>query len=115
LRQIVAQPKIAVKARPCRSTTGPQQTVEPLFGNTNHNSGVDRFHRQGRIKVRLEWRLLMMTHNLTKVHRHQLSAAEGLNSPHNVTPALTADAIPTDTPTVKTRAIPRAFERQPPF
>jgi transposase len=51
-----------------------KQTVEPLFGNTKHNSGVYRFHRRGRIKVRLEWRLLMMTHNLTKVHRHRLAA-----------------------------------------
>jgi transposase len=50
-----------------------KQTVEPLFGNTKHNKGVYRFHRRGRIKVRLEWRLLMMTHNLTKVHRHQLA------------------------------------------
>jgi transposase len=52
-----------------------KQTVEPLFGNTKHNSGVYRFHRRGRTKVRLEWRLLMMTHNLTKAHRHQLAAA----------------------------------------
>jgi transposase len=50
-----------------------KQTVEPLFGNTKHNSGVYRFHRRGRTKVRLEWRLLMMTHNLTKIHRHQLA------------------------------------------
>jgi hypothetical protein len=50
-----------------------KQSVEPLFGNTKHNSGFYRFHRRGRIKVRLEWRLLMMTHNLTKVHRHQLA------------------------------------------
>ena len=50
-----------------------KQTVEPLFGNTKHNSGVYRFHRRGRTKVRLEWRLLMMTHNLVKVHRHQLT------------------------------------------
>jgi len=49
-----------------------KQTVEPLFGNTKHNGGFYRFHRRGRTKVRLEWRLLMMTHNLTKVHRHQL-------------------------------------------
>jgi len=48
-----------------------KQTVEPLFGNTKHNSGFYRFHRRGRTKVRLEWRLLMMTHNLTKIHRHQ--------------------------------------------
>jgi transposase len=52
-----------------------KQTVEPLFGNTKHNNGFSRFHRRGRIKVRLEWRLLMMTHNLTKVHRHQLATA----------------------------------------
>ena len=52
-----------------------KQTVEPLFGDTKHNGGVYRFHRRGRIKVRTEWRLLMTTHNLTKVHRHQLAAA----------------------------------------
>jgi Transposase DDE domain/Transposase domain (DUF772) len=51
-----------------------KQTVEPLFGNTKHNGGVYRFHRRGRTKVHLEWRLLMMTHNLTKAHRHQLAA-----------------------------------------
>jgi hypothetical protein len=45
-----------------------------LFGNTKHNSGVYRFHRRGRTKVRLEWRLLMMAHNLNKVHRHQLTS-----------------------------------------
>src|SRR5215208_2769389 len=50
-----------------------KQTVEPLFGNTKHNNGVYRFHRRGRTKVRLEWRLLMMTHNLNKLHRHQLA------------------------------------------
>jgi transposase len=52
-----------------------KQTVEPLFGNTKHNNGVYRFHRRARVKVRTEWRLLMMTHNLTKIHRHQLAAA----------------------------------------
>ena len=50
-----------------------KETVEPLFGDTKHNGGVYRFHRRGRIKVRLEWRLLMMAHNLAKVHRHQLT------------------------------------------
>jgi transposase len=50
-----------------------KQTVEPLFGNTKHNGGFYRFHRRGRDKVRLEWRLLMMTHNLTKIHRHRLA------------------------------------------
>jgi transposase len=51
-----------------------RQTVEPLFGNTKHNNGVYRLHRRGRNKVRTEWRLLMMTHNLGKLHRHQIAA-----------------------------------------
>ncbi len=51
-----------------------KQTTEPTFGNTKHNNGIYHFHRRGRINVRLEWRLLMMTHNLTKVHRHQIAA-----------------------------------------
>lgn len=51
-----------------------KQTVEPLFGDTKHNGGVTRFHRRGRTAVRTEWRLLMATHNLTKLHRHKLAA-----------------------------------------
>lgn len=50
-----------------------KQTVEPLFGDTKHNKGFIRFHRRGRMKVRTEFRLLMMAHNLTKVHRHHLA------------------------------------------
>ncbi len=52
-----------------------KQTVEPLFGHTKHNCGVNRFHRRGRVKVRTEWRLLMATQNLGKLHRHRLAAA----------------------------------------
>jgi hypothetical protein len=48
--------------------------IAPWYERAWHNSGVYRFHRRGRIKVRLEWRLLMMAHNLTKVHRHQRAA-----------------------------------------
>ena len=51
-----------------------KQTTEPTFGSTKHNKGVIRFHRRVRIKVRTEWRLLMMTEDLTKVHRHQIAA-----------------------------------------
>ena len=50
-----------------------KQTTGPVFGNTKHNKGVIRFQRRGRIKVRMEWRLMMMTENLTKVHRHQIA------------------------------------------
>jgi transposase len=53
-----------------------KQTTEPTFGNTKHNKGVIRFHRRGRIKVRTEWRLIMMTENLAKVHRHQIATAK---------------------------------------
>jgi transposase len=53
-----------------------KQMIEPVFGHTKHNRGVTRFHRRGRTAVRTEWRLLMATHNLTKLHRH-LTATVG--------------------------------------
>jgi transposase len=52
-----------------------KQMIEPVFGHTRHNRGVTRFHRRGRTAVRTEWRLLMATHNLTKLHRHQIATA----------------------------------------
>ncbi|MEA2302423.1 MAG: hypothetical protein QOE44_2958 [Solirubrobacteraceae bacterium] len=51
-----------------------KQTVEPLFGHTKHNRKFDRFQRRGRAAVRTEWRLMMTTHNLTKLHSHQTTA-----------------------------------------
>jgi hypothetical protein len=50
-------------------------TIEPVFGHTKHNRKFTQFHRRGRGGVRTEWRLLIMTHNLTKLHRHQLATA----------------------------------------
>jgi hypothetical protein len=50
-----------------------KQTIEPIFGNTKHNRRFDRFHRRGRAAVRTEWRLIMMTHNLAKLHTHQIA------------------------------------------
>jgi len=47
--------------------------IEPVFAHTKHNRAITRFHRRGRAAVRTEWRLLMATHNLTKLHRHQLA------------------------------------------
>ena len=49
------------------------EMIEPVFGHTKHNRLITRFHRRGRAAVRTEWRLLMATHNLTKLHRHQLA------------------------------------------
>jgi transposase len=51
------------------------QMIEPVFAHTKHNRLINRFHRKGRVAVRTEWRLLMATHNLTKLHRHQLATA----------------------------------------
>jgi hypothetical protein len=50
-----------------------KQMIEPVFGHSRHNRGLTRFLRRGRSAVRTEWRLMMMTHNLTKLHRHQLA------------------------------------------
>ena len=49
------------------------QMIEPVFAHTKHNRLITRFQRRGRTAVRTEWRLLMATHNLTKLHRHQLT------------------------------------------
>jgi hypothetical protein len=50
-----------------------KQTIEPTFGHTKHNRRFERFQRRGRSAVRTEWRLILMTHNLTKLHRHHLA------------------------------------------
>jgi hypothetical protein len=49
--------------------------IEPVFGNTKFNRGIDRFQRRGRSAVRSEWRLITATHNLMKLHAHQLAIA----------------------------------------
>ena len=50
-----------------------QGTVEPVFGQIKSNRSADRFQRRGRSAVRSEWRLLTATHNLLKLHQHQLA------------------------------------------
>jgi hypothetical protein len=52
-----------------------QQLIEPVFGHTKHNRQIHRFHRRGRAACRTEWRLITATHNLTKLHKHQLAIA----------------------------------------
>jgi transposase len=51
-----------------------QQSIEPVYGHTKHNRRFDRFNYRGRLAVRTEWRLMTMSHNLTKLHRHQIAA-----------------------------------------
>jgi transposase len=52
-----------------------QGSAEPVFGQIKSNRGANRFLRRGRSAVRSEWRLLTATHNLLKLHHHQLAAA----------------------------------------
>jgi len=49
--------------------------IEPVFANTKFNRGIDRFARRGRSACRSEWRLINATHNLLKLHTHQLGLA----------------------------------------
>jgi transposase len=48
-------------------------SVEPVFGQLKHNRGFHQFLRRGRSAVHSEWRLLAATHNLMKLHTHQIA------------------------------------------
>jgi hypothetical protein len=50
-----------------------QVMIEPVFANTKLNRRIDRFARRGRSACRSEWRLITATHNLLKLHKHQLA------------------------------------------
>jgi transposase len=52
-----------------------QGMIEPVFGQTKFNRRIDRFQRRGRSACRSEWRLITATHNLLKLHSHQMAAA----------------------------------------
>jgi transposase len=52
-----------------------QVMIEPVFADTKFNRGIDRFLRRGRSACRSEWRLITATHNLRKLHRHQIAAS----------------------------------------
>ncbi len=49
--------------------------VEPVFAQTKHNRRISQFQRRSRSAARSEWRLITATHNLLKLHKHQLAAA----------------------------------------
>ena len=54
-----------------------QATIEPVFGQLKFNRQIRRFQRRGRAACRSEWRLIAATHNLLKLHRHQIAAVPG--------------------------------------
>ena len=52
-----------------------QWMVEPVFAQIKSIRGFERFKRRGRAAARSEWRLIAVTNNLLKLHRHSLAAA----------------------------------------
>jgi Transposase DDE domain len=49
--------------------------IEPVFAQIKANRGIRRLKRRGRAAALSEWRLIAATHNLLKLHRHNLAAA----------------------------------------
>jgi hypothetical protein len=50
--------------------------VEPVFGQIKGARGFRRFLLRGLAKIRGEWRLVCLTHNLLKIWRHRCALAE---------------------------------------
>ena len=45
-------------------------TVEPVFGHITEAIGIKRFSLRGKQKVDGQWKLMMMLHNMLKIHRY---------------------------------------------
>lgn len=45
-------------------------TVEPVFGHLSDAIGIRRFSYRGKQKVDGQWKLMMMLHNILKIHRY---------------------------------------------
>lgn len=45
-------------------------TVEPVFGNIRHNKRLSRFTLRGKAKVRTQWNLYCLVHNIEKLAHH---------------------------------------------
>ncbi len=54
-----------------------KHSIEPVFGQIKANRRIDRFQRRGRAAARAEWRLIAASHNLLKLHNHQITPATG--------------------------------------
>lgn len=52
-----------------------QGVVEPVFGQIKERRGFRRFQFRGLEKVKAEWAMICMTHNLLKLFRHRLASA----------------------------------------
>lgn len=45
-------------------------TAEPVFGHVTEAIGIKRFNYRGKRKVDGQWKLMMMLHNMLKIHRY---------------------------------------------
>lgn len=54
-----------------------KEVVEPVFGQVKQVRGFRAFLLRGLEKVRGEWRLICLTHNLLKLYRSQNLSASG--------------------------------------
>ena len=52
-----------------------QAMVEPVFAQTKLNRGINRFHSEADRRRASEWRLITATHNLLKLHKHQIATS----------------------------------------
>ena len=50
-------------------------TVEPPFGNMKYNLGFTNFSLRGHEKVRGEFNLMCISHNLNKIHKFKIREA----------------------------------------
>jgi hypothetical protein len=51
--------------------------VEPVFGQSKEARGFRRFLLRGLQKIRGEWRLVCLTHNVRKMWRHECAPIMG--------------------------------------
>jgi len=51
--------------------------AEPVFGQIKWARGFRQFLLRGLGKVRDEWRIITLTHNVLKLHRHACATAVG--------------------------------------
>jgi len=49
--------------------------IESCFGDIKHNMGFRRFHLRGIEKVKTEWSIVAMAHNLRKIHLQNINKA----------------------------------------
>lgn len=52
--------------------------IEPVFGQIKTGQGIRGFARRGFAQAGVGWKLIALTHNLRKLHRHVLTSSVGV-------------------------------------